>query len=196
MKRIPLVFMALSFGLLQSCTNNTTNDSKQMADSANEANAATNDSGTNAASMAVDENDSKFVVEAADGGMAEVELGKLAQSKGSNASVKSFGQMMVDDHSKANDELKQLAQSKNITLPATVGQAHQKVMDELNTKSGKDFDKAYMDAMISDHKKDISLFEDASNNLKDPDLKAFAAKTLPTLKMHLEHCQKVKDQMK
>jgi len=120
----------------------------------------------------------------------------LAQEKATNAKVKDFGAMMVSDHSKANDEMKALAKSKGITLPAAIDSKEQKVKDDLSAKSGADFDKAYVSNMIDDHKEDIKEFEDATKNLKDPDLKAFAVKTLPTLKMHLEAITKIKDGMK
>ncbi|WPU95716.1 DUF4142 domain-containing protein [Mucilaginibacter sabulilitoris] len=145
---------------------------------------------------AVDKDDAKFAVAAANGGIAEVELGTLAQQKAVNQKVKDFGGMMVSDHSKANEEMKALAKSKGITLPTKIDSDEQKVKDNLSSKSGADFDKAYVDNMIEDHKNDIKEFEDATKNLKDPDLKAFAVKTLPTLKMHLEAIQKIHDTMK
>ncbi|WP_312193429.1 DUF4142 domain-containing protein, partial [Sphingobacterium sp.] len=107
-----------------------------------------------------------------------------------------FGDMMVNDHSKANEELTTLAQAKSITVPATLGTEQQKVKDDLSKKTGREFDKAYIDDMVEDHEKDVKLFEDASKNLKDPELKAFVDKTLPTLKAHLEHSKTVRDKLK
>ncbi|PTR00078.1 putative membrane protein [Mucilaginibacter yixingensis] len=193
MKKI--IYIALIAGMaggMQACSGNK--DSKQSADSANTAKADT--AKKDSSMSAVDKDDAKFAVAAANGGMAEVELGKLAQEKAANAQVKDFGTMMVSDHSKANDEMKALAKSKGITLPAAIDTKEQKVKDDLSAKSGADFDKAYVSNMIDDHKEDIKEFEDATKNLKDPDLKAFALKTLPTLKMHLEHIQKIHDSMK
>lgn len=169
-------------------------DNKNSADSANTAKADT--AKKDSSIVAVDEQDAKFAVAAANGGMAEVELGQLAQQKAANARVKDFGGMMVSDHSKANVELKALAKSKGITLPVAIDAEEQKVKDELSAKSGADFDKAYVSNMIDDHKKDIGEFEEASKNCKDTDLKAFAVKTLPTLKMHLDAIQKIHDGMK
>lgn len=189
------IYMALIAGmtlLAQACSG--PKDSKSSADSANTAKADT--AKKDSSIVAVDEQDAKFAVAAANGGMAEVELGQLAQQKAANAKVKDFGGMMVNDHSKANVELKALAKSKGITLPAAVDAEEQKVKDELSAKSGADFDKAYVSNMIDDHKKDIKEFEDASKNCKDADLKAFAVKTLPTLKMHLDAIQKIHDGMK
>ena len=193
MKKITLVaVVAISACLMQACTGHK--DSKDNADSANTAKADTAKKDSTAS--AVDKDDAKFAVAAANGGMAEVELGKLAQQKGANAKVKDFGAMMVTDHSKANDELKALAKSKGITLPTAIDTDEQKVKDDLSAKSGADFDKSYVSNMIDDHKKDIKEFEDASQNCKDADLKAFAVKTLPTLKMHLAAIQKIHDDMK
>jgi putative membrane protein len=178
--------------LLQACSGHK--DSKESADSANTAKADT--AKKDSSMTAIDKDDAKFAVAAANGGMAEVELGKLAQEKAINAKVKDFGAMMVTDHSKANDEMKALAQSKGITLPTAIDADEQKVKDDLSAKSGADFDKAYVNNMVDDHKKDIKEFEDASKNCKDAELKAFAEKTLPVLKKHLEAIQKIHDSMK
>jgi len=189
-----LFYFALVAGMtcfMQACKGHK--DSKESADSANTAIA---DTAKKDSLATVDKDDAKFAVAAANGGMAEVELGKLAQEKAANPKVKDFGAMMVSDHSKANDEMKALAQSKGITLPSTIDADEQKVKDDLSAKSGADFDKAYVSNMIDDHKKDIKEFEDASKNCKDADLKAFASKTLPTLKMHLDAIQKIHDSMK
>lgn len=104
--------------------------------------------------------------------------------------------MMVKDHSAANEKLKALAKSKGITLPDSLSEFELKTKNKLSAKSGKDFDKAYVDDMIEDHQKDIREFESAIQTLKDPELKAFATSTLPTLKMHLAAIQQVKQQLK
>lgn len=190
-----LMYIGLIAGvacLVQACGGNK--DSKASADSANTAKADTAKKDSSAS--AVDKDDAKFAVAAANGGMAEVELGTLAQEKAVNAKVKDFGSMMVKDHSKANDEMKALAKSKGITLPDSIDSKEQKVKSDLSAKSGADFDKAYVSNMIDDHKEDIKEFEDAAKNVKDPELKAFAVKTLPTLKMHLDAIQKIHDSMK
>ena len=133
--------------------------------------------------------DHHFVTEAATGGMAEVELGKLATEKASNADVKKFGQRMVDDHGKANDELKSLAQSKQITLPAAVDAKHKATVDRLSKLSGAAFDRAYVQEMLKDHQKDVAAFRTESKSGKDPEVKAWAGKTLPTLEEHLKMVQ-------
>ena len=187
---------ALSLGACQSHK-----DSKDAADSANKVKdtmrSGVSDSGKAVTPpIKVEENDAKFAVEAANGGMAEVVFGKLAEEKSNNVKVKDFGKMMVTDHSKVNDELKALAKKLNITLPDSIASDESKTRDDLAKKSGADFDKAYVQDMVDDHKKDIKAFEDAAKNCKDSDLKAFATKTLPTLKMHLEAIEKVKRHLK
>jgi len=136
-----------------------------------------------------------FMKEAAVGGMTEVELGKLASTKGANAEVKKFGAMMVADHSKANAELKALAAKKNVTLPTELDSSHKSMVDDLKGKSGADFDGDYIDAMVDDHEDDVATFEKQSQNATDPDVKAFAAKTLPTLKKHLEAVKAIQAKM-
>lgn len=133
--------------------------------------------------------DQHFVMEAAKGGMAEVELGKLAKEKASSDQVKQFGQRMVDDHSKANDELKSIAQTKNITLPTDLDAKDKAVKGRLEKLSGEQFDRAYMQHMVQDHRKDVSAFRKESTSGKDPEVKGFAAKTLPTLEEHLKQAQ-------
>jgi len=130
--------------------------------------------------------DNPFVTKAANGGMAEVKLGTLATQKAANPDVKAFGQQMVDDHGKANDELKQLASSKGITLPTDIDAKEQAKYDRLSKLSGAEFDRAYMKEMVSDHHTDVAEFRRESQRGSDPDVKAWAAKTLPTLEHHLQ----------
>ena len=145
--------------------------------------------------MVVTGGDLAFMNDAAPGGMAEVELGKLAASKAQNAEVKAFGQKMVEDHSKASEELKQLAAQKKVMLPPDVLPKHKEIMDKLSKLSGADFDKEYVAAMVEAHEKDVAAFESVSKTAADADVKAFAAKTLPTLKMHLEMIKGMADKM-
>lgn len=133
--------------------------------------------------------DNHFVMDAAMGGMAEVELGKLAAEKASRDEVKRFGQRMVDDHGKANDELKSLAQSKTITLPTAIGAKHKATVDRLSKLSGEAFDRAYVQEMLKDHQKDVAAFRTESRTGRDPEVKAWAGKTLPTLEEHLKMIQ-------
>ncbi|MDN3588511.1 DUF4142 domain-containing protein [Pedobacter aquatilis] len=178
---------------LQACSGN--NDAKDTADSLNMA----KDTSSNVAEtggIAVAEEDSKFATTAAVGGMAEVEMGKLALEKSTNASVKEFATMMVSDHGKANTELMSIAAMKNITLPTTVDAEHQKKMDDLSKKSGSDFDKAYVDAMVDGHKSTYDLMEKEAKDGEDADLKAFASKTAPVVKAHLDKIEQIKKSMK
>jgi putative membrane protein len=135
--------------------------------------------------------DHMFMTEAAIGGMTEVRLGQLATERAASADVKMFGQHMVDDHGKANEELMSLASQKNVTLPTTLDAKHQAMVDKLSKLSGAEFDSAYMKEMVKDHEKDVSEFEKASKSAEDADLKAWAAKTLPTLRSHLQMARDV-----
>jgi putative membrane protein len=135
--------------------------------------------------------DSSFYKNAAEGGMSEVELGQLAQQKASNPSVKDFGAMMVKDHSAANDKLKALAASKQVSLPDSPSMMQKASKTKLNMMSGESFDKSYVKGMIDDHKQDIKEFQKEASEGKDPDARAFASATLPTLQMHLEKIQAI-----
>jgi putative membrane protein len=128
--------------------------------------------------------DKDFMNEAAQGGMAEVKMGELARTKAQSDRVKSFADQMVTDHTKANDELKSLAAQKGVTLPTDIGAEEQQIYDKLAQLSGPEFDKAYMDAMVKDHDKDVAAFEKQSKAAKDKDLKSFVQKVLPVLKDH------------
>lgn len=136
--------------------------------------------------------DKTFMVKAAQGGMGEVVLGELAQAHARRAGVKQFGKRMVTDHSKANTELMQVAGKQGVTLPAAPGPEEQATKARLARLSGPAFDRAYISDMIEDHKKDIADFRKEAQSGKDPAVKAFAAKTLPTLQMHLQMVQALK----
>lgn len=140
--------------------------------------------------------DEKFVMDAAKGSMAEVELGKMAAEKGTSDLVKQFGQRMVDDHGKASAELKDLAEKKNVKLPAELDPKHRQLRDRLAKLSGAEFDRAYADEMVRDHKKDVSEFKREAGRAKDADLKAWAGKTVPTLEDHLKQAQQMQAQVK
>jgi len=149
---------------------------------------------SNAASSMMTATPESFVKDAAEGGMAEVQMGKLAATNAKDPDVKAFGQMMVTDHSKANDELKALAQKKNYQLPADIG-SHKSDMDDLSKEKGADFDKDYVDQMVDDHETDVKNFQRQAENGTDPDVKAFAAKTLPTLQKHLDRIKQIQAKM-
>jgi putative membrane protein len=135
--------------------------------------------------------DRKFVKDAAQGNMAEVELGQLAAEKASSDDVKKFGQRMVDDHSKANDDLKQLATKKGVHVPQQLSPKDKATKARLSKLSGEQFDKAYMANMVRDHKKDVAEFKRETESAKDPDVKNFATSTLPTLEDHLKQAQSI-----
>ncbi|GAB3180234.1 DUF4142 domain-containing protein [Telluribacter humicola] len=181
MKRIALnVLMATSLFAAVACNETKKDDSAEMAEEQNEARMGD-----------AMEDDAEFAVAAADGGMFEVQMGELAQKNGSAAQVKEFGQMMVNDHGKANEELKALAQQKNITLPTSLSSEKQEKYNELSKKTGAEFDKSYMDLMVQDHKKDIEEFREMSQEGKDAELKTWATSKVPTLEMHLQRAQTI-----
>jgi len=130
--------------------------------------------------------DQRFVQTAAQGGMAEVKLGQLAQEKGASQTVKDFGARMVTDHSKADDQLKGIATGKNVSLPDTLNSKDQALYDRLSKLSGPQFDREYIHAMVRDHEQDVALFRRESQSASDPAVKNFASRTLPTLEEHLK----------
>jgi putative membrane protein len=183
--------------------NTVATDTSTTATSATDTSATTSTvadtsgtAGTSTMASTLDHDDQEFMNKAAQGGMAEVMLGQTASTKGTSPDVKNFGNRMVTDHGKANDELKQLAQNKGMALPADVDDESKKMSDKLSSLSGKDFDKTYINGMVDDHEKDVKEFEKASKDAKDPDLKAWATKTLPTLQDHLKMAKETKSKLK
>ena len=207
---LALAVLALT-GCPASTTNTTTTTTNsKMNTAASNANMATSNtavvvdsnanmpaSNMNASnSMSGANSVSGFMTEAAQGGMAEVELGRLAQKQAQNAEVKSFAQKMIQDHSNANTELKQLAAKKSVTLPTDVGAMHKATMDKLSKLSGAEFDKAYIEGQVTDHLRSVALFQNQADNGPDAESKLLAAKNLPNLKMHLEMAQKINEKLK
>lgn len=136
--------------------------------------------------------DRKFIEKAAGAGMFEVQVAQLAVSKASDAQVKSFASMLVDHHTAANNELVKIANARKVELPAAPPRALRRDIEKLGKKSGTDFDKEFVKEVgIDAHEKDIKLFEKASKDVKDPELKAFVDKTLPVLRDHLAQAQKL-----
>lgn len=169
-------------GNMNSSRNKNANTSNRNA-------ANPNATGEQAAMGNLSSADQKFVMDAALGGMMEVELGRWAAQKGTTDGVKQFGRRMVDDHSKANTDLSSLASRKGITLPTALDEKHQAQITKITRMTGADFDRAYIKMMLSDHKKDVSEFEKQSTKGADADIKAFAGTTLPTLQEHLTMIQ-------
>ncbi len=135
-----------------------------------------------------------FLINAARAGMAELEMGKLAAQKSKNAEIKKFGQMMADEHSKANAELKALAGKKNVTLPTDLG-TYKDSMESLKASSAGDFDKEYVDLMVNDHESIVDAFKRQADSGADADVKAFAATTLSTLQKHLELIKALEEEL-
>jgi putative membrane protein len=133
--------------------------------------------------------DRTFVTEAADGGLAEVQLGQLAEQKATSAQVKEFAQRMVRDHTQANQELIQLGKSENLNVPTQLDATHKSEMDRLTAMTGNAFDAAYMQHMVQDHQKTVTEFQKQAQSGSDPALKAFAQKQLPILQQHLQMAQ-------
>lgn len=135
--------------------------------------------------------DETFVRNAAEGGMAEVKLAQLAEEKTQNPEVRKFARRMVEDHTKANDELKQIASRENINLPTDVSRKDAQTYESLSKLSGEAFDRAYAQHMVRDHQKDVSEFKRESTSAQNPSLKQFAEQTLPTLESHLQEARQM-----
>ncbi len=139
--------------------------------------------------------DQQFVRTASLRGLAEVRLGKLAAAKGESVEVKQFGQRMVDDHSRANDQLMQLAGIKGITIPAQLPREHRAKVDRLSRLAGAAFDRAYIQEMVRGHSDAIAIFERQIKGGQDQDIKNFAASTLSLLRDHLQEARKIHDKI-
>lgn len=135
--------------------------------------------------------DATFMTMAARGGMAEVQLGQLAQTNGSSAAVKRFGERMVREHGEANQALMALAQRKQITPPDTAGAENQQVYDELSRLRGRAFDRAYAQAMVQAHQRDLQAYQEEAQNGTDEEVRAFAARHVPILQEHLRMAQQL-----
>ncbi len=172
MKKLQLILMVIGIFSISLLAQDSVNSNTQM--------------NNNRTSKTLKSNKkNEFAKEAASGGMMEVKLGRLAQQNASSQDVKDFGQRMISDHSKANEQLKEIAQKNNITLPNSMMSKHQKKYDKLKQYSGKEFDKKYMDAMVKDHKEDIENFKKASKNADNEEVREWAKKTVPKLQEHL-----------
>jgi len=195
MKKLTFILIAaVSASLMQSCSH-------KASSSATDSTTTTTTDSTKMSAVKTDSSamvlaDTTFAAKAAVGGMAEVALGKMAANKGASAQVKDFGNMMVMDHGKANAELMAIAKSENIMLPAGLDAEHQAKSDSLSKLSGKDFDMAYVNAMIDGHKKTLALMQSEAANGKDAKLKAFAAKTAPVVQQHLDKITQIQQSMK
>nr|WP_198999802.1 DUF4142 domain-containing protein [Flavobacterium sp. ASV13] len=192
MKKIVLAGKAiLGAGLLiiflNSCKNETKQeDPKEVAEDSNEAKFD---------SVADKKDDSEFLVDIAEVNLAEIEIGKLAQTKSTNPEVKKFGKMLVDEHTKSASEVSALAKAKNFTLPTSLTEEGQDEYKKLNEKSGLDFDKKFADMMIDGHEKAIDKLKKATEDAKDQDVKLWASNNIAPLTAHLEHAKLLKQDL-
>lgn len=190
------VVLGLAFAFGASAQTGTTGSTGSTGTSGSAAAPGGSKAATGTAAKGARSADHAFVTKAAMGGMAEVELGNLAQQKAASDQVKQFAARMVQDHGKANDELKQVASSKGIQLPTSLDKKHQGDLDRLGKMSGAQFDRAYMSHMVDDHKRDVADYKKVAGSGQDADIKGYAAKTLPTLEEHLQLAQKTNDALK
>lgn len=187
MKKLFFPLLFATTVLFTACDSNTNSDADNINDSIKEENRET---------ATIDNPDQKFAEKAALGSMMEVEAGKIAVEKATNADVKAFAQQMIDDHSKVGDQLKGIAATKNMTLPTMLSESQQKDLNDLREQTGADFDKKYVSMMVDDHKDDVDDFQDAADKLDDGDLKTFAINTLPTLQKHKMAIEEIHNKMK
>ena len=174
-------------------TSKSAKSKKTMKEKSSEATSATQPGAAadTSKSSSVAAADKMFMKKAAEGGMAEVQLGQLAAEKASSNDVKQFGQQMVDDHGKANDQLKSIAEQKGVTLPTDLNAKDKAEKNRLAKLSGEQFDRAYMRHMVADHVKDVSEFKKESTSAKDNDVKNFASQTLTVIEGHLDKAKSI-----
>jgi putative membrane protein len=190
MKHSLIILLALALISL-GCSGNekaATRDNSSAQPTSSSASAGSNAATSNTGSS---NSDQTFLQDAIKGNRAEVTLGKMVAAKTKDPSVKQFAQMMVKDHTVALSQLQQLAQQKNITVPEGLPDDAKELQSKLQSDTGKQFDKDYMDAMVQDHQKDVQDFQNASQNAKDPDVKQIASKLTPTLEHHLQKAQQI-----
>jgi putative membrane protein len=186
--------------IASSCSENRTNDSRDVAENENKAN-LTSDNRTgdhmttdNRTAVVIEnDNDAQFLMDAAEMQHEEIRLGQLAQQKGNSAHVKELGKMMEADHSKALNELQALAQSKSIAIPTSATDDSMDAYNKLNEENGNDFEKAYSDLMVEHHEDAIELYEKAATDSEDPAIRAWATEKLPGLRTHLQHAKSAKE---
>lgn len=163
----------------------------------------TNNADTAAAEMGMNNTDTwnqdqitEFINDAVVGSLMEVQLGQIAQKKALSQQVRDYGKMMEKDHSDASNKLKPVLQTLALSAPETMDKEHQDKIDNMNKKTGKDFDKEYIDEMVSDHKDDVEDFEEAQKKLPSGELKTWVENTLPVLRQHLIQAETLQEQLK
>lgn len=191
--KTPLILLAATI-CVAACKNpdNGAASSQTTTTSTNLQGEKTNVDRGATAPAGLSQKDKDFVTKAAEGGLLEVQLGQVVDKQAQAADVKAFGQRMVSDHTQADNDLKQLAQTKGLALPTQLDSDHQSTFDKMAKLSGPKLDKKYADDMVDDHEEDIKEFQDEAKNGQDPDVKAFAAKTVPILQSHLQEAKDLK----
>jgi putative membrane protein len=187
MKKVTPALFVMAF-LIVAC-NNETKDSVEKADSTNKAHI---DSPGVQQPIITDEETASFLVKATNGGMTEMQSGQMAQEKGMDQKTKDFGAMMVHDHSAVNDEVKILAAQRNVILPDSMSDENKKELNDLSKKTGREFDRAYINSMVKKHESTIDLFEKAADKVNDTDVKTFINNTLPKVRNHLDSAKAVR----
>jgi putative membrane protein len=183
--------MVVFYLILSSCNSNetteTTDANATTATVATDANTST----TSNNAVVTDEKSSTFLTKVTNSGLAEVKLAKLAQQKATLEAVKNYAAMLEKDHSAVNDQVRTFANQRNVSIPSAPSEDKEKMYNDMEKMSGKAFDKHYISMMIQGHNDGIKLFEDTKENATDVDVKNFADKTLPTLKMHLDSAKAI-----
>lgn len=174
-------------------SSRTDPDKQSLSTPMTTANSIASDSSQSNSAAASEDN---FWANAAQSGLAEVEMGKLAAEKSGNAEVKKFAELMVADHGKANAQLRTVAAIQGVPLPTTLSLDAQSQIGRLRNLSGAEFDRAYADAMVAAHEKDVAAFKEKSQTAEQPELKDFTTKTLPTLQKHLEMIKSIQSKLK
>ncbi|MDB5271327.1 MAG: hypothetical protein JWP58_4367 [Hymenobacter sp.] len=184
----PFITLLSAAMLLVAAAGCSSNDSVKEAQKTNEvkADSATADTDLGKVEKKGMEYDAEFLAKAASGGMLEVEMGKQVAARAVTPDAKKFAEQMVSDHTKSNAELMALATKKNVTIPTALSDKHKDVLKDVVEKKGVKMDQEYMKEMLKDHQEDVKEFTDASIKASDPDIKAFAAKNVPVLQMHLD----------
>ena len=188
MKKIFALLPAFCFMLL-ACNDTSDTESTTYNSTSSSTATETNTSTTN--NVVTDEKSSEFLKKVTNSGMAEIQLAKLAQQKATIDAVKNFAAMLERDHTAVNQQVKTLADQRSVALPATISDDKQKMYTDMDKMTGKSFDKDYISMMVKAHGDGISLFEDTRSNASDIDVKNFADKTLPALKMHLDSAKAI-----
>ena len=183
--------LVVFYFMLLACNNNAETTDERTDTSTTTTNTAVDANANTAASVVTDERSTTFLTKSANSGLAEVQLAKLAQQKATIDAVKNFAAMLERDHTAVNEQVKSLAGQRNVSLPAAPSEDKQKMYSDMEKMTGKAFDKEYISMMVKSHNDGISLFEDTKANASDIDVKNFADKTLPALKMHLDSAKAI-----